>query len=48
MLLSEEQDESKSETSQESAEQNNAGVKSYNEKCKNLIYFSTDVIQQII
>ena len=36
MLLSEEQDESKSETSQESAEQNNAGVKSYNEKCKNL------------
>ena len=45
MLLSEEQAESKSETSEESAEQINAGVKNYNEKCINLIYFSTDVIQ---
>ena len=37
MLLSEEEPESESETSEESAEQNYDGVKSYNEKCKNLI-----------
>ena len=45
MSFSEEKAESKSETSEESAEQDNAAVKSYNEKFK--IYTSTDVIQQI-
>ena len=47
MSFSEEKAESNSETSEESAEQDNAAVKSYNEKFKNLIYTSTDVIQQI-
>ena len=47
MSFSEEKAESKFETSEESAEQDNAAVKSYNEKFKNLIYTSTDVIQQI-
>ena len=37
MLLSEEEPESESETFEESAEQNDDGVKSYNEKGKNLI-----------
>ena len=50
--LSEEEAESKSEISEESARQNDAGV--YNENkaimkiLKSLIYTSTDVIQQII
>ena len=44
----EEEAESKSETSEESVEQGDAGVKNYNEKPRNLIYASTDTIQQII
>ena len=48
MSLSEEEAESKSETPEESAEQDDAGGKSYNEKFKNLIYTSADVIQQIM
>ena len=48
MSLSEEEAESKSETSEGSAEQDDAGVKRCNEKLKKLIYTSTDVIQQII
>ena len=48
MSLSEKEAESKSETSEESAKQDDAGVKSHNEKFKNFIYTSTDVIQQII
>ena len=40
--------ESKSETCEESAKQDNPGVKSYNEKFTNLIYTRTGVIQQII
>ena len=47
MSLSEEA-ESESETYDESAEQDDAGVENYNEKFENLIYTSTDVIQQII
>ena len=37
--------ESKHETSEESAKQDDAGVKIYNEKFKNLIYTCTDVVQ---
>ena len=48
MSLSEEEAVSKSEMSEESTEQDDTGVKSYNEKFKNLIYTSTDVIQQVI
>ena len=48
MSLSEEEAESKSETSEESAKPDDPGVKSYNEKFQNLIYTSTNVIQQII
>ena len=44
MSLSEEEAESKSETSEESAEQDDAGVKSYNEKFENVINFSTNLI----
>ena len=40
MSLSEEEAESKSEISEKSAEQDNAGVKDYNEKFKNLVYTS--------
>ena len=48
MSLSEEETVSKSATSEESTEQDDAGVKSYNEKFKNLIYTSTDVFQQVM
>ena len=37
MSISEDEAESKSETSEESAEQDDAGVKSYNQKFKSLI-----------
>ena len=37
----------KIETPEDSAEQDDAGVKSYNEKFKHLIYTSTDIIQEI-
>ena len=47
MSLSEEA-EAKSEISEESAKQDDAGVKCYNEKFKSLIYTSTDLIHQII
>ena len=48
MSLLEEEAESKSETSDESVEQDDAGVKNYHEKPRTLIYTSTDGIQQII
>ena len=48
MSLSEEEAESKSKTSEESAEDDDPGMKSYNEKFKNLIFTSIDVIQQKI
>ena len=49
MSLSEEEAESKSdETSEESAEEDDAGVRSYNEKFNNLNFISTDVIHQKI
>ena len=43
MSLSEEEAESKSEISEKSAEQDNAGVKGYNEKFKNLVYTSNSL-----
>ena len=48
MSLSEEEAESKSETSEESAEEDDAGMRSYNKKFNNLNFTSTDVIQQKI
>ena len=48
MSLLEEEAESKSETSEEYTKQDDAGVKSYTEKIENLIYTSTDEIQQIL
>ena len=48
MSLSEEETVSKSATSEVLIVQDDAGVKSYNEKFKNLIYTSTDVFQQVM
>ena len=45
---SEEEAQSNSETSEKSVKEDDAGVKSYNEKFQNLICTNTDVIQQIM